>query len=969
MFFESAVILSIWTAFLLPVQSLCEAPLPPLFSVKRGFYQNPFELTITTEENRASIRYTLDGSDPRFSSRAKTSASPVRLFIDPNDTTGRDTAPGVVVRAAVCETDTLFSAVATHTYLFVDEAGRLSPDGVRPGPQWPKPGTTNQLMDYGLDPDVLNDPRYKDSLSGDLLSIPTFSVVTDLKNLFDSKTGIYIHASEQGKEWERPASVELLNPDGSVGFQIDAGLRIRGGYSRHDGYPKHAFRLFFREEYGAAKLEFPLFGSEGTDEFDKVDLRTCQNYAWCNYDAQGIFNIMIRDIYSRDLQRDMGQPYTRGRACHLYIDGTYWGLFQTQERSEARYAASYFGGSQEDYDVVKVAMDASMTIEATDGTLDAWKAVWDLCGKGFKSQANYLRLLGLGPDGSRDPALPRLIDVDNLIDYMIVIFQTGNFDAPTTKFGQNKSPNNFYAVYNRNHPDGFKFFAHDSEHTLFTSANASPGIGLYENRVNIGGLTDGYKMEVAAFSRFHPQWLHYRLCENPDYRIRFADRVYRHFFNDGAMTPDANINRFMKRAEEIDEAIIAESARWGDARMAKPRTKHDDWLPQIDNVVDNFFPVRNAIVLNQLKEAGLYPNLDPPRFFGDATEFIRATVLVEPGFRLTLQNPNASGSIYYTTDGTDPRLPGGSPSAPASTASDTGFADIHTTTRIAARILDGGAWSPLHEITLSVRDDLGGLKVTEIHYHPLDRGLVDGREFEFIELKNTSGSPLNLTEAAFVNGIDYTFPAGVVLDAGKFVVLASNSVEFRYRYAFQPFGEYSGQLDNNGERIVLTSAAGDTVIHVRYNDKAPWPEEPDSLGFSLVSREFNPTGDSDDPAYWRASRLVHGSPGKDDDGTSPVRDAESRAAGFELVQNYPNPFNPETIISYVLPGRERVSLKVYDAYGREVRALVDRMQPAGSHQILWDSMDDSGRRAPSGLYICRIRAGSLTRSMKMLLMR
>ena len=945
-----------------------ETPPLPRFSVERGFYRESFTLTVTTAGKSAAIRYTVDGSDPRFSQRAKAASSPLTLFVDPEDTTGRDSAPGFIVRAASCESDTLFSAVVTHTYLFVEKTGPLSPDGRRPGPQWPDSYSTGQWIDYGLDPDVLEDPRYRDKLTEALLSLPTVSLVTDLKNLFDRKIGIYVNAMQHGEEWERPASVELLVPDGEGGFQIDAGLRIRGGYSRHSSYPKHAFRLFFRQEYGAPKLQYPMFEDEGTAEFDKLDLRTPQNYAWSNFDVQGVFNIMVRDVYSRDLQRDMGQPYTRSRFYHLYLDGTYWGLFQSQERPEARYAASYLGGSPEDYDVVKVATDIGYLIEATDGTLDSWRAVWDLCQQGFTSQDNYLRLLGLDANGERDPGLVRWVDIDNLIDYMLIVFQTGNFDAPTTKFGQNKNPNNFYAIFNRSNPDGFKFFAHDAEHTLFTSPYASPGIGLYENRANIGGLTDGYRMMVSGFEKFHPQWLHHLLSQNRDYRVRFADRVYKHFFNGGAMTAEANIKRFMSRVEEIDMAIIAESARWGDAQVPRPRTKHDDWLPQVDSVVDNFFPYRNEIVLDQFKEAGLYPGLEPPLFLQDGRELSAAALQVESGCRLALANPNAAGTVYYTTDGTDPRLTGGSPSSRAMTG-DSLTVEINSTSRVKARVLNGDEWSALHEITLSVRDDLSGLKVTEIHYHPLDSESVDGREFEFIELKNTGADILNLTDAVFSNGIGFMFPPGTLVESGQFIVLASNRQQFKNRYLKYPFGEYEGQLDNNGERIVLLNAAGDTVINLRYNDRSPWPVEPDSLGFSLVSREFNPTGDPDDPANWRASLFAGGSPGHDDDETVSVRNRAQRPTDPVLCQNYPNPFNPETAISYGLSSREKVSLTVYNASGRKIRTLLEGVQTAGRHEIVWDSRDDAGRDVPSGLYFCRIQCSSYSKAVKMILMR
>ena len=128
-----------------------------------------------------------------------------------------------------------------------------------------------------------------------LLSVPTISFVTDLDNLFNSSTGIYVNAQQDGRDWERPTSVELIYPDGSEGFQIDAGLRIRGGYGRQGSNPKHAFRLFFRSEYGSGKLNYPLFGDEGVDAFDKIDLRTAQNYSWSYKGSSGLDNgTMVR---------------------------------------------------------------------------------------------------------------------------------------------------------------------------------------------------------------------------------------------------------------------------------------------------------------------------------------------------------------------------------------------------------------------------------------------------------------------------------------------------------------------------------------------------------------------------------------------------------------------------------------------------------------------------------------------------
>ena len=132
-----------------------------------------------------------------------------------------------------------------------------------------------------MDPEVTQNPAYSDIIDDALLSIPTISIVTDVNNLFDPETGIYMNPEERGVAWERPASVELIFPDGADGFQEDAGLRIQGGFSRKPGEsPKHSFRLLFKSVYGDSKLRFPLFGPDAVEEFDTVILRAGFNQSW-----------------------------------------------------------------------------------------------------------------------------------------------------------------------------------------------------------------------------------------------------------------------------------------------------------------------------------------------------------------------------------------------------------------------------------------------------------------------------------------------------------------------------------------------------------------------------------------------------------------------------------------------------------------------------------------------------------------
>lgn len=153
------------------------------------------------------------------------------------------------------------------------------------------------------------------------------------------------------------------------------------------------------------------------------------------------------------------------------------------------------------------------------------------------------------------------------------------------------------------------------------------------------------------------------------------------------------------------------------------------------------------------------------------------------------------------------------------------------------------------------------LRITEIHYNPLDEGAVDGNEFEFLEIKNTGNSTLDLTDVGFSEGIEFNFAKGTTLKAKEHLVLASISGRFQSRYGFAPHDTYVGQLSNSGETLVLMDLASRTIIDsVTYSDEAGWPGGADGGGHSLVP--LTASADADRP--WRLSFRLHGSPGKDD---------------------------------------------------------------------------------------------------------
>jgi len=97
--------------------------------------------------------------------------------------------------------------------------------------------------------------------------------------------------------------------------------------------------------------------------------------------------------------------------------------------------------------------------------------------------------------------------------------------------------------------------------------------------------------------------------------------------------------------------------------------------------------------------------------------------------------------------------------------------------------------------------------------------------------------------------------------------------------------------------------------------------------------------------------------------------SERRPARYALDQNFPNPFNGETTIAYQQTEPGSVTLAIYTVTGQRVRILVEEDQSAGRHHAHWNGLNDAGQSVASGVYVCRIRAGSFSAARTMMLVR
>ena len=765
----------------------------------RGFYETPIEVSLEVTTEQADIYYTLDGSDPTpATGMLYTQPIPISTTVN--------------LRAAAFRENFAPSGTATHTYLYLEDVIQqpAAPDGFPA--TWGPAGAADYEMDPRIATDTessLYDPRIADALR----SLPTISIAMDPEDFFGAEIGIQSHPTQKGDLWERATSVEFIDFDAFEDTQVDSGIRMVGNASRNANRRKHNMRLAFRDYYEDSSLELPLFGTGEGESHQNLILRGGNGDSWVNPGTARRAQY-IRDQWQRDTQLAMGHLTTHQLYAHLYINGLYWGLYHVFERHDAAFMALHLGGDEEDYDAVKDVNGNTAAVEAVSGDIEAWEELMAIVDDvSLSAPETYAQVR-------------QRVDIDNMIDYLLINFYAGNGDW---------DHNNFRTGRLRDSDGRFQFFSWDAERADINRTNDS-GIGP------IVLSADDVNFDATGFNKAgRPTRIHQRLMNHEEYRLRFADRVRTHLFDGGPLSPEGVAALWNARADEIRLALVAESARWGDLHSVQTPRTVEGWEQVLQTMNQEYFPVRTGILLEQLRVRGAYPSIDAPQFD------------IPPG---TLPSPaemgiNApQGLVYVTSDGSDPRVEGGTVSPLATVVN--GPVTVAPGVTIKARAFFDGEWSALTEATYAapmVPADTSNLRLSELHYHPADptsaellAGFTDSDEFEFLELVNISEQTVDLSDVRLVQqqvgsstqGVAFAFAHGSTqsLPPGGRVVVVENGGAFAERYGegIPVAGVWSGRLSNNRE--LLTLMAGEAVIQqFRYDDE--WHPSTDGDGPAL----------------------------------------------------------------------------------------------------------------------------------------
>lgn len=314
-------------------------PEPPTLSVESGYYSDPFELVLQSNDENASIYFTLDGSVP----------SP--------ENPGVRTYQLRTQEEGEMETRTVETFLYEDPILIVDRTPM--PNGISAIP--PRYTNFNPPLQSVDKITVIRAVAVSDGIESEVTSatylvgdhfdqyrqLPILSIMVDEEDLWGYERGIYVLGAtngnffQRGREWERPIHIEFIDENGEVGFSQKAGIRIHGGTSR--AHLNKSFRVYARSDYGKNTIEYPLFPNRGEQVHKRLKLRTA---------GQDKFFTYFRDPLMTRLMLGTAVTAEDYRPAHLFLNGEYWGITNIRERFDNHYAERNFGIPREEVHIL-----------------------------------------------------------------------------------------------------------------------------------------------------------------------------------------------------------------------------------------------------------------------------------------------------------------------------------------------------------------------------------------------------------------------------------------------------------------------------------------------------------------------------------------------------------------------------------------------------------------------------------------
>ena len=698
--------------------------------------------------------------------------------------------------------------------------------------------TTTRLSAKSFTPGTVDSPTVTETYL--FLSSTVRNATSDVALIVADTFGSGIGSGGQTPTYAALYDVDPITGRASFTAEPDAqhhaALKQRGSSS--SGFPKKQYAFEIWSAPNGDDMDVPLLGMPAESD-------------WVLYAPYSDKSLM-RNVLSYDWSNRIGLYASRTRFCELYLNtGT------------GRVASSDYDGVyvliekiKRDGDRVDIArlLGSDNTGEDVTGGYILKIDRLDPGDNGF-TVSSGLRLAYVYPKEDRVTS-QQASYIRGYINQFESALNGANFTHPTNGYRRYIDENTFIdhhiMVELTKNIDGFRLSTYmykDKNDKLKSGPIWDYNLSLGNADYNNGWITSGWYYSLLSGNAY--AW-YPRLFQDRDFVQQYVDR-WTSYRAGPFMTSEllasvdayaAEINE--SQARNFDEWNILGSRVWPNWYIA------DTWIEEID-WMKGWITGRAQWMDSQ---------------FESPVSISRRSGVVNSGTQVTMSSDNPT--IYYTLNGTDPRLSGGSTS-PDAIAYD-GALTIDENTRVIARVRRSAArWSAPTDETFYITPPRIG--ISEIHYNPA-AGPIDStrdrKDYEFVELVNFGSEPIDLGVVRLDGAVRFSFADGDVqtLNPAEHVVIVSNLEAFESRYDTTNMliaGQYAGNLSNFSETLTAFGPGDMLLREVSYSDQ--WYPDTDGAGSSLVIVDAWGTGEAwSVPASWRASTDVGGSPGVEDPG-------------------------------------------------------------------------------------------------------
>ena len=368
-------------------------------SHQSGFYNSKFELELISNYKESLIYYTLDGSTPTTNDFLYT--APILIQ---NNTNNINLIPTTPLKGAPQLSEFIWLPAKNINKASILRFGAFQNDSIQ--------GSVQSRI-YFIGDDFKK--RYK---------FPIISLITDSLNLFDYEDGIYIPGKtfddagflnsywpvgnyhNRGIEWEKNVHISYFEHNLELGFETNAGMRIRGFGSA--SFPQKSLNIYFREEYGLSSVNYPIFLSASTETNKRLILRNSGN---------DFLSTHFKDALLQDLVSSADLETQKFRPSVVFLNGEYWGIHNIREKYDRHYFKYNYMLDEDSINVINLCGS-----EIEDGDIDNYFEIVDFVENNDLSiEKNY-------------DFFTQNIDVENFIDFLITEIYYANYDWPCNNY-------------------------------------------------------------------------------------------------------------------------------------------------------------------------------------------------------------------------------------------------------------------------------------------------------------------------------------------------------------------------------------------------------------------------------------------------------------------------------------------------------------------------------------------------------